>query len=238
MTLAKNEQPFLALQPNGMEILQANLPALTVAPWDMDRAKVPSGGGSTWEIPDLDEGMRVVKQLEGIILHYLSIRSYWQNGLDEGNGASPPDCWSDNGVIGTGDPGGDCETCPMNAWGSAAKGDGKACKQKRILFLLQPNAYLPLLVQVPTMSIRPLNQYMMRLASTGTMYHNVVTGLTLEKSQQRGGGLTYSKMVCKKIRALSDVELAAVKDLAAQFKAAQPARSMMDVVGDEALNDA
>ena len=74
MTLAKNEQPFLALQPDGMEILQANLPALTMNPWDMDRAKVPAGGGSTWEIPDLDEGTKAVKSLEGIILYFASPR--------------------------------------------------------------------------------------------------------------------------------------------------------------------
>lgn len=233
MTLAKNEQPFLALQPQGLEIMRANLPALTVAPWDMDRAKVPSGGGSTWEIPDLDEGIKAVKSLEGIILHWLSIRSYWKSGLDDpdGLGAGPPDCNSNNGAIGTGDPGGVCASCPMNAWGSARKGAGKACGEKRILFLLQSNAYLPLLVQVPTMSVRPLNQYMMRLASTGTMYHNVVTGLTLERSQQRGGGLTYSKMVFRKVRSLSDVEVAAVKGLAAQFKAVRPVRE------EQALND-
>jgi len=231
MTLAKSE-PFLALQPEGLEIMRANLPALAASPWDMDRAKVPSGGGSTWEIPDLDEGVKAAKSLEGIILHWLSIRSYWQSGLDEGDGASPPDCWSPDGHIGTGNPGGVCLTCFLNAWGSATKGDGKACKEKRILFLLQPNAYLPLLVQVPTMSIRPFNQYMLRLASAGIMYHGVVSGLTLEKSQQRGGGITYSKMAFKKIRVLSDVEIAAVKDLAAQFKAVRP------VMEEQALNDA
>ena len=232
MTLAKNEQPFLALQPDGMEILQANLPALTMNPWDMDRAKVPAGGGSTWEIPDLDEGTKAVKSLEGIILYFASPRSYWIGGLDDGDGAGPPDCSSPDGNIGTGDPGGECATCPLNQFGTATKGEGKACKEKRMLFLLQPNAYLPLLVQVPTMSIRPMNQYMTRLASTGTMYHNVVTGLTLEKSQQRGGGNTYSKMVFRKVRSLSEAEKAAVKGLAQQLRGVK-------VVNDERpLNDA
>lgn len=232
MTLAKKDQ-FVALQPAGMELLLANMPALTTNPWDIDRAKVPAGGGMTWEMPDLDEGTKAVKQLEGIILHFASPRSYWIGGLDEGDGAGPPDCSSPDGIIGTGNPGGECAICPLNQWGTATKGDGKGCKEKRMLFLLQPNAYLPILVQVPTMSIKPLNQYMMRLATTGTMYHNVVTGVTLEKSQQRGGGgLTYSKMVFRKVRSLSEAEIGAVKDLAGHFKKLRP------VTEDRPLNDA
>ena len=221
MTLAKNEQPFLALQSDGLEILRANMPAITMNPWDMDRVKVPAGGSVTLEIPDLDEGVRAVKSLEGIILHFSTPRSYWAHGLDddENDGAGPPDCSSTNGQFGNGNPGGECATCPMNVWGTATKGSGKACKEKRMLFLLQPNAYLPLLVQVPTMSIKALNQYMMRLATSGTMYHNVVTGLSLEKTQQRGAGNTFSKMVFRLVRRLTDTEQAAVKELAAQFKA-------------------
>ena len=233
MTLAKTEQ-FLALQPGGMEILRTNLPAIQMSPWDMDRARVPSGGDITWEIPDLDEGTKVVKSLEGIILYFASPRSYWIGGLDDGDGAGPPDCSSPDGKFGTGDPGGECATCPLNVFGTATKGEGKACKEKRILFLLQPNAYLSLLVQVPTMSIRPMNQYMMRLASTGTMYHNVVTGLTLEKSQQRGGGNTYSKMVFRLVARLDEAQVEAVKGLAAAMKAAVPVAAQQG----QALNDA
>lgn len=234
MTLAKSDQ-FLALQPNGLEILRANMPTITMNPWDIDRVKVPAGGGMTLEIPDLDEGVKAVKSLEGIILHFASPRSYWAHGLDddEGEGAGPPDCSSANGIIGRGDPGGECATCPMNDWGTAMKGSGKACKEKRMLFLLQPSAYLPLLIQVPTMSIKNLNQYMMRLASTGTLYHNVVTGLALEKSLQRGGGNTYSKMVFRLVRRLGDAEIEAVRELAAQFKAVRPAAPPED----QALND-
>lgn len=240
MTLAKNEQPFLALQSNGLEILRANMPAITMNPWDIDRVKVPAGGGMTLEIPDLDEGVKAVKSLEGIILHFASPRSYWAHGLDddEGEGAGPPDCSSPDGHFGRGDPGGECATCPMNEWGTAMKGIGKACKEKRMLFLLQPNAYLPLLIQVPTMSIRPLNQYMMRLASTGTLYHNVVTGLALEKSQQRGGGNTYSRMVFRLVRRLTGAEIEAVKELAAQFKSTRQTAPQSEYsLDDEALND-
>lgn len=217
MTLAKTET-FVALQPAGIEVVKSNLPMLAMSPWEMDRAKVPAGGGSMWEIPDLDEGTKAVKSLEGIILHWLQPRSYWKLGLDEGDGATPPDCWSPNGIEGIGEPGGDCVVCPMNKWGSATKGAGKACGEKRLLFLLQPAMYLPLMIQVPTMSIKPLNQYLMRLASTGTMYHNVVTGLSLQKDQQRGGSLTYSKIVFKKVRSLTDTEIQAVKDLAEMLK--------------------
>lgn len=223
MTLAKNkeQEAFLALRPEGLEIIRANFVDLHVSPWDMDRAKVPAGGGSTWEIPDLDEGVKAVKALTGIILHWMPTRTYWSKGLDDGE-SGPPDCSSTDLERGIGDPGGECAVCPFNQWDSAEKGSGKACKERRLLFLLQPDSYLPLLVQVPTMSLKPLNQYLMRLASKGIMYHSVVTSLTLDKSQQRGGANAYAKIIPTMARRLTEEEHQAVKGLVATFQPTMP----------------
>ena len=188
----------------------------------MDKAKVPAGGAQTWEVPDLDEGILAAKSIDGIILHWMNPRAYWQTGMDEGDGNSPPDCSSNNGEEGFGDPGGDCLSCPLNQWGSAAKGEGKACKEKRLLFLLTPDAYMPLLIQVPTMSIKPLDQYFFRLASKNLRPFFVVTSLTLEKAQQKGGGNYYSRILPKMTRRLSLKEVEAVKGLVGKFQPTMP----------------
>ena len=217
-----NVEPFLALQPKGLELITANLELLRhMKPWEMDKATMPSGSGpAAWSVPSLDEDEPdAVKSLEGIILHFQPDRRYYMQGLSEGGVAGPPDCWSGNGIEGIGNPGGVCEICPLNQWGSGKNG-GKACPENRQVFLLQQKGYLPLLVQVPTTSVKPLNQYLMRLVARGQAFHDVVTSFSLGKAVQRSGGIAYSKLVAKKVRDLSDEEQTAVKALAARFKPA------------------
>ena len=83
-----------------------------------------------------------------------------------------------------------------------------------MLFMLQPDSYIPLVIQIPTMSIAPLRQYMMRLASRGIPYWSVVTEVSLESAQQSGGGLKYSKAIPRVMEQLNEAETARVKSLA------------------------
>lgn len=217
-------QNYLALKAESgkvTEIIKANLQGQTLTPFDLDRVTVPTGGGTTFEVPTLD-GSEPTKTMQGILVHFTTPRAYWAHGLDESNGASPPDCSSSDGLVGVGRYNGQqCEYCPMNQWGSGHNERGKACKEKRMLFMLQPNSYIPLVIQVPTMSIGPLKQYMMRLASRGLGYWSVVTELTLEVAQQSGGGLKYSRIVPRvaKDGMLTEQESERVKEVAASLRA-------------------
>ena len=121
-------------------------------------------------------------------------RAYWRASLEKGGGSAPPDCFSSDGEHGTGDPGGDCFSCPMNQWASADKGHGKACKEKRLLFLLRPDSVLPVVVQVPSTSIQNVKRYFLRLLDNKMSHWMVVTRLALEPAQS-GGGITYSRVV-------------------------------------------
>ena len=222
MTLAKKTETFLALQPSGLELLRENLKGLKLDPWDMDRAGFPTGGGTAWQVPDLEEGTKSVKSLEGIILHWHPWRGFYFTRLDEpGAESGPPDCQSNDGITGHGDPGGDCETCEYNQWGSGKNG-GKACSEYRPLYLLQPDAYLPLVVRLPVQSLKPFNQYLTRLASKGIRPSEVVTSFGLEQTKQRGGGLTYSKAVPSLVRHLTEEEKEAVRGLAYRPATPQP----------------
>jgi hypothetical protein len=189
------------------DIVRANLEGATISPFDLDRAKVPTGGATNWEVPSLDDDAAAQKQLTGIIVHFATNRAYWSQPLEASGMSSPPDCFSPDGKMGIGDPGGACATCHMNQWGTDDKGVGKACKEKRMVYLLQPDSYLPLVVQMPTMSIKAANQYFMRLAAKAIPYYGVITALGLERTQQRSGGLSYSRITLKMVSPLSGPDL-------------------------------
>ncbi len=161
-----------------------------LSPNDLDRVKVPTGGATSWQVPDL-EGEVSCKELTGIILYHQDVRAYWRVSYDEGGGDTPPDCASMDGLTGHGDPGGRCSTCPLSQWGSASKGKGQACKQLKLLYLLQPEAVLPIVVSLPPTSVKTVKQYLLRLASRAKKPQSIVTVLTLEKTKN-AEGIPYS----------------------------------------------
>ena len=173
-----------------LAVVRENLGNDRVTDRDLDRIILD---GLSWRVPTL-EGPEPVKSLEGIIVHWTTPRAYWRTSLEEGGGNAPPDCFSSDGEYGTGDPGGDCFSCPMNQWASAEKGHGKACKEKRLLFLLRPDSVLPVVVQVPSTSIQNVKRYFLRLSDNKMSHWMVVTRLGLEPAQS-GGGITYSRVV-------------------------------------------
>ena len=190
----KKAETFLALQSNATTTLDAireNIGNDRITDRDLDRITVPLGGGLNWTVPTL-EGEDSAKTLDGIIVHWTSPRAYWATGMEVG-GNTPPDCSSRDGDVGYGQPGGACHLCPLNEWGSAEGGSGKACKEKRMLFLLRTTDLLPIVIQAPSTSIQPVKKYLLRLASQGMPYWSVVTRLTLEKGSN-ANGIAFSRI--------------------------------------------
>ena len=94
-------------------------------------------------------------------------------------------------VIGVGDPGGACRTCPLNEWGTAkAKegqdGRGKACKEYKLLVMQFPDKITQSIVMVPPTSLRRLKHFLLDLLSEGLAYHEVAVELRLEKETKGG----------------------------------------------------
>jgi len=190
----KKIETFMALQSDATNVLQTikeNIGNDRITDRDLDRIVVPLGGGLNWTVPTL-EGEDSEKTLDGIIVHWTAPRAYWATGMDVG-GNTPPDCSSHDGEIGYGNPGGDCFTCPLNQWGSAEGGSGKACKEKRMLFLLRASDLLPIVIQAPSTSIQPIKKYLLRLASQGLPYWSVLTSLSLEKGSN-SAGIAFSRI--------------------------------------------
>ena len=193
------------------KFLIENIGAQGLRPQDLDKIKVPAGGGSSWEVPTL-KGPEPVKVLEGIILHFKDVRAYWKS-KDTNN--APPDCSSPDSLIGIGAPGGPCHKCPLAQFGSALdqKGQaakGQACKQMRLLLFLRQETMLPMLVSLPPTSIQHAKKYFLRLVSNGYPFYGVTTQLRLEQAKS-GQGKPYSVATLDMGRALEPAELQKVQ---------------------------
>lgn len=163
-----------------------------ITPADLDRIKIPSGGVTQWAVPTLD-GESFEKEIRGIIVHHQDVRSYWEKSFEETGGGVQPDCSSFDGITGRGIPGGICSKCPLSQFGSG-KGSSQACKAAKILYVLTQDSLLPVAVTCSPGSIKPMKQYLLRLASRGMKPWHVVTTLALEKAKS-GDGITYARVL-------------------------------------------
>lgn len=171
------------------KLMKDNLQDEDFGPQDLDRIKVPAGGGQAFEIPTL-EGTEDVKEIQAMVVAIKKGRAYWKEELT-GEG-TPPDCMSTDGNMGIGDPGGECKQCPFNQFESDHKGGkGKACKEMRNVFILTENALLPFVLQVPPTSIKPLKKYVTGLTRYGKNIYQIITKISLEKTKS-SSGITYS----------------------------------------------
>ena len=185
------------------QIFQDNLAGERLTERDLPRATVPSGGSRVWNIPGDEASDQPLMALRGVLVTVTQPRARWDKNMDEAGGGAPPVCSSIDGKIGVGNPGGKCQECPHNAWGSDGVGNGKSCKEKRMLYLLQKDNLLPLVVQAPSTSIESVKRYRLSLANQRQHYYGVETELSLERVD---AGFPHSRIVLKKVGELSPDE--------------------------------
>ena len=112
-----NQTGFLALQDFDLaDVMCAEMDGLSAA---FERVKIPSGGGVMFEIPgENPEEPDTVKTFSAVILYQHSLNAYYQSEYQ--GGSNPPDCGSFDGHHGEGNPGGSCDSCPLNQYGSGS----------------------------------------------------------------------------------------------------------------------
>lgn len=236
--------PFLAIRESAgnadlTNVMHDNLGEGGVTAFDLDRVKVPSGGGKAWEIPSLTDDVEIARTFDGIIVHWREPRAYWEKALDDSGGGTPPDCNSQDGKLGIGNPGGNCQTCQYAQFGTAMKGGvatpGQACKQMRLMFVLREDGLLPLALFAPPTSLKGMRKYFLRLASQGKRFSDVVTRFSLAQTDNQGG-IEYSYIEPTLVRVLSPEECGVVRaygqGMATAFDAVQITAD--DVVEPEA----
>ena len=230
LIVAGDTSPYAVLrmeQKDITDLLHENLGGATLTERDLDRVKVPAGGGLSWEVPTA-EGISTLKEIEGVIVHRGTRRAYWPDAFD-GSGETP-DCFSDDGEVGIGSPGGACESCVMNEWPD--EGGGKPCKELRMLFVLTPDSLVPLVVAVPPASLANVRAYFLRLLRVQLSPLDVSTRIGLEKATSKSG-IGYSRVTLTLGERLDPDAKARLKAYAAELEPAFKAAART-VARDEA----
>lgn len=200
------------------QIISEELDGLGSIPFD--NVKIPSGGGLAFEVPGDDpDNPDMIQLLTGVIVHHHSINTYWEHDFDGSN--SLPDCSSADGKTGMDIRTGEvrsCASCPYNEFGSAAKGNGKACKNGHRIYLLRENEQLPILLTLPPTSLKAFKDYIAkRLVMKGKRSYEVLTTIKLKK-EKNADGIAYSACVFSKADDLSRDQIAAVQPTARWIK--------------------
>lgn len=209
-----NNESFLALQDfNLTDVMAEEMNGLSAS---FERVKIPIGGGTVFEIPgDNPDDVDTVKELSGVILYQHPLNAYYATKYK--GGSNPPDCGSFDGVTGHGNPGGLCKNCPYNEFGSGENG-AKACKNRRRIYLLREGDVFPMILSLPTGSLKGFTRYLMRILPKYKSSNAVVTRFTLKKATS-GTGIEYSQAQFAVARVLSTEEHKLITTLTEQVKA-------------------
>lgn len=199
------------------QLIAENMGDEELSALDLERITVPSNGITTWMYNQAGKEVEV-KELYGVIAHVQKSRGYWPQA--EGGGdlmGVPPQCGSEDGVIGMGDPGGECAKCPLNEFGTDPKGGkGKACKETRNLFFLTPEGRLPYIVVVPPTSLKAFKKFCRDLVQAAKSIKGVIVKLTLEKAKS-ATGFTYGVINFEIAGDLSEEQAGTVRAISTSF---------------------
>ncbi len=218
--MAKNEIQSTENNSSLLNIADANISSIieeNMGPGglnigDLERIKMPAGGGLAWEVPTL-AGVEPQRTITGVLVAQKKVRAYY---AQQYTGESvPPDCASPDSIIGFGDPGGVCKQCQMSQWGTKVSQDGEhtagqACAQRWMLLILPENSILPYVISIPPSSIGVVGKFLARLIGVVKPFYGVMTELSLAKDKSKGG-IEYSKLVMNIKRELTPEEFSAVK---------------------------
>lgn len=219
---SKTEKAEVALRGGfaeivGMDILEEAMADECMGlDFQPDRIKIPAGGATAFELPgEDDEDTQMAKDITGVILHnHPAFGRYIEKYT---GGSNPPDCGSFDGMTGIGNPGGDCATCSYNQFGSG-EGQSKACKNRRMLYILQEGELFPLVLSLPTGSLKEFTKYVKRQLSKGRKLSQVVSKISLKKATS-SSGIAFSQAVFSMDRVLTQEEQVALEPLTEQMRA-------------------
>lgn len=181
--------PILTEHAEIMEVVRLNMEGVDLT---FDRIKMPSGGSTTFEVPDDSGDTIATKELVGVILDHHKANAYWASNQVTG---SPPDCSSMDGITGVDSEGNSkpCARCPQNQWGTAVRDDGsksrgKACKNLHRIYILTEGEVYPYLLTIAPTGLSSFADYVKRLTSKRRKpFYSVITKVRLQKETSRDG---------------------------------------------------
>ena len=205
-----------------------------------ERIKLGAGGMLAFQSSD---GTILQPPFEGVVVVAQRARAYWPV---KGTGSTPPLCSSQDSVQGYFDPHSElardaaaqrvkhpavlaldaaaaegpwsCAHCPLSEFGSAAVGNGQACKVLRRLVVLIKGWAAPVLLTLPPTSVKIWDQYVSGRRSRGKSYFDVWSKIGLVSDKSRTGD-PYAKLSISAGEPLSEGQKAEVIAMRRQYEA-------------------
>lgn len=161
------------------------------------RTVVPPGGhkirvsrNKMFELPD---GTKSAGPITAVILDHRAMNLYYAKGYNP-NDTAPPTCAAINAFVDDMAPPENlktkkadaCDGCPFNEWGSSPVGKGKACKNKRRIALIAPDADehdKPMTIEVSPTGIKFYDALISRLTSEGKVPFEVITEISIDPDE-------------------------------------------------------
>lgn len=197
-----------------------------------DRIKIPAGGSTAFEVPGDGDEPELAKEIECVILNHHPAYAYYAKEYT--GGSNPPECGSFDGITGVGTPGGTCKDCPYNKFGSGNRKKSKACKNRRLLYILVEGELFPMLLSLPVGSLNSFTKYLKRQISKGRRLSGIVTKISLQKAKNEDN-ITFSQAVFTHVRDLTQDEKTAVEPIIMQAKAYASHLTVDSLAQDEAV---
>lgn len=232
------EYQVAQLDENIQELFQMNFGDEGLVMSDLPKAKMPSTGGGAFSVPGPDGEEDMKKMIEGVIIHAQPRRVFFERSFDEDPSAKPK-CYSLDGKVGG--PNGEyagrsCKTCPFAQFGP--NNERPQCTQRLELYILQKEALLPLVLNLPPTSLANWRKYKTFLFSQGYgAYQYVVTRVGL-KTEETNGGRRATKAIFKPVYKMGREEAAKMKEYIAGIKPFIERTSAEEQRAQEYTNDA
>ncbi len=155
---------------------------------------------TTIELPNGEK----VPSFTARFIHHSRLNLYWEKSFDETGGGEIPDCFSTDGI--KPDPSSEkkqsdlCAGCPQNQFGTAEKGEGKACQNRKRLHVFPSDmqSLIPFRLGVSSVNMKQVDQFVTMIECTGKHFQLVETEFSLIKSKSNSGQ-TFAKLVMKEV---------------------------------------
>lgn len=202
---------------NIIRLIDSNMAGQKMSVMQFPKIQAPAAGSDLFVV-DGSSNRSKEPEMMGVIVGFRQARQYWKDPYGTTGGKKPPDCSSEDGLVGNLKPNinwgpvkptGNCYTCPLAAFGSG-RNDAPACQDRRWLLVLLPGQQLPHFFNLPPTSVPNFMQYVYNLTSEGLDYWSVVTRIVTESTKSRGQ-VDYSKVRFWKLRMLKAEEAARVQ---------------------------
>lgn len=240
--LAKRKETPLSTAPNPVDqMFGGSAPQLPIdAPLPQIKIMRES---PQYEMPD----GTMIKSFEGHIIYFCNANQYYSRKFGEGDAV--PDCYSTDGIVvagGTDPQHGPCRSCPLNEYGSAAEGEGKACQNTIRLYVLVDGEVIPSVLKAPPSSLGKKDALMRWLtnapniaakAGAGVHYQPIKVKFGLHK-KEFASGMSASVIDLETVRVLTPADpddtakLKQLSTLYGDFMASYINRISQDVAGE------